>query len=221
MNELDAQIARLVRISEERFEAHQDSLRSRTDRLFGWLLLGEWVFGILIAAVFSPYGWEGKTRVFSNHLPIAILLGGAIVSLPVALAFLKPGATVTRHTIAVGQALISALLIHLSGGRIETHFHIFGSLAFLGFYRDWKVIVTGSVVVALDHFLRGLLFPESIYGIVNPEWWRFLEHAFWVVAIDVVLIIGATQALREMRRMAEQSAQLEALAVNMSPGTEA
>lgn len=221
MNELDAQIARLVRISEERFEAHQDSLRSRTDRLFGWLLLGEWVFGILIAAVFSPYGWEGKTRVFSNHLPIAILLGGAIVSLPVALAFLKPGATVTRHAIAVGQALISALLIHLSGGRIETHFHIFGSLAFLGFYRDWKVIVTGSVVVALDHFLRGLLFPESIYGIVNPEWWRFLEHAFWVVAIDVVLVIGAMQAVREMRRMAEQSAQLEALAVNMSPGTEA
>ena len=28
--------------------------------------------------------------------------------------------------------LMSVLLIHLSGGRIETHFHIFGSLAFLG-----------------------------------------------------------------------------------------
>ena len=34
---------------------------------------------------------------------------------------------------AVGQMLMGALLIHLSGGRIETHFLIFGSLAFLAF----------------------------------------------------------------------------------------
>ena len=37
--------------------------------------------------------------------------------------------------------LTSALLIHLTGGRIETHFHVFGSLAFLAFYRDWRVLV--------------------------------------------------------------------------------
>ena len=50
--------------------------------------------------------------------------------------------------IAVGQTLTSALLIHLTGGRIETHFHVFGSLAFLAFYRDWRVLVTASAVVA-------------------------------------------------------------------------
>ena len=32
--------------------------------------------------------------------------------------------------------LWSGLLIHLTGGRIETHFHVFGSLAFLAFYLD-------------------------------------------------------------------------------------
>jgi len=37
---------------------------------------------------------------------------------------------------------MSALLIHLSGGRIETHFHVFGSLAFLAFYLDWPVLIT-------------------------------------------------------------------------------
>ncbi len=50
---------------------------------------------------------------------------------------------------------MSALLIHLTGGRLETHFHVFGSLAFLAFYRDWRVILTGTIVTALDHFLRG------------------------------------------------------------------
>jgi len=42
--------------------------------------------------------------------------------------------------------LTSALLIHLSGGRIETHFHIFGSLAFLSFYRDWRVLITATAI---------------------------------------------------------------------------
>ena len=68
--------------------------------------------------------------------------------------------------------LWSALLIHLSGGRIETHFHVFGSLGFLAAYRDWPVLITTTVVVAADHLIRGLVWPESVYGIVNPEWWR-------------------------------------------------
>ena len=50
----------------------------------------------------------------------------------------------TRYTIATAQMLMSALLIHLTGGRIETHFHVFGSLAFLAFYRDWRVLRPGD-----------------------------------------------------------------------------
>ena len=46
--------------------------------------------------------------------------------------------------------LMSGLLIDLTGGRIETHFHIFGALAFLSFYRDWRVLVTASAVVAAE-----------------------------------------------------------------------
>ena len=97
----------------------------------------------------------------------AWLLGGAITALPVGLAVLRPGRTSTRHVIAAGQMLMSALLIHLSGGRIETHFHVFGSLAFLAFYRDWTVFVPATVVVAADHFLRGLYWPESVYGVAE------------------------------------------------------
>ena len=68
---------------------------------------------------------------------------------------LRPGLPSTRYTIATAQMLMGALLIHLTGGRIETHFHVFGSLAFLAFYRDWRVLVPATIVVALDHFLRG------------------------------------------------------------------
>jgi hypothetical protein len=118
---------------------------------------------------------------------------------------------VTRHVIAVAQMLWSALLIHLTGGRIETHFHVFGSLGFLAAYRDWPVLLTATLVVAGDHLVRGLLWPESVYGIVNPEWWRFLEHAFWVVFAVSFLVVLCLRSLRDMRAMAGRGAELEAL----------
>src|SRR5258708_27091531 len=90
-----------------------------------------------------------------------------------------------RYTIAVAEMLSGALLIHLTGGRIETHFHVFGSLAFLSFYRDWRVLLVASVVVALDHVIRGWFWPESVYGITTGAEWRWLEHAGWVVFIDI------------------------------------
>src|SRR5689334_10374342 len=114
----------------------------RTDRMFAWLMLSQWVAGILLALTVSPRAWSGMQNYIHPHVWAAVLLGGAIASLPVAMAFVLPGRPLTRHTIAVGQMLTSALLIHLTGGRIETHFHVFGSLAFLAFYRDWRVLIT-------------------------------------------------------------------------------
>src|SRR5206468_6040128 len=112
---------------------------------------------------------------------------------------------------AVSQMLWSALLIHLTGGRIETHFHVFGSLAFLAFYRDWKVLVTATVVVVIDHLLRGMFWAESVYGIVNPEWWRFLEHAFWVAFEDVFLVLACAYGLSELQGAARRQAEVETL----------
>ena len=82
--------------------------------------------------------------------------------------------------------LMGALLIHLTGGRIETHFHVFGSLAFLAFYRDWRVLVPATIVVALDHMLRGIFWPQSVYGVLVASQWRWVEHAAWVLFEDVV-----------------------------------
>jgi hypothetical protein len=60
--------------------------------------------------------------------------------------------------------------------------------------------------------VRGLVWPESIYGIVNPEWWRFLEHAFWVVFAVSFLAVLCRRGIREMQTLAENGAELEALA---------
>jgi two-component system, sensor histidine kinase and response regulator len=188
---------------------HCERIYRRTDRLFAGLMALQWVAAIAAAYWLSPLTWIGRASQTHLHVWAAWLLGGTIAALPIGLALLRPGRVSTRHTVAVGQMLMSALLIHLSGGRIETHFHVFGSLAFLGFYRDWKVFVPATVVVAADHFLRGIYWPESVYGTVTAGSWRWLEHAAWVLFEDAFLVNSCRQGLREMRSIAHQRAELE------------
>jgi signal transduction histidine kinase len=140
---------------------------------------------------------------------MALLLGGVITSLPVFLAVIRPGSAVTRHAIAIGQMLTSALLIDLTGGRIETHFHVFGSLAFLAFYRDWRVLLTATLVVALDHVIRGAYWPQTIFGVLAVSPWRWVEHAGWVLFEDIFLLAFCRQGSRGMAEMAERQARLE------------
>lgn len=195
----------------ELFLEAQDGIHKRTDRVFANLMIAQWVAGIVAALVISPRTWIGATSEVHIHVWASIFLGGLITSFPVYLAWKHSGGVLTRHVIAVAQMLFSALLIHLTGGRIETHFHIFGSLAFLAFYRDWKVLMSASVVVAADHFLRGVLWPQSIFGVLTASNWRWLEHAGWVVFEDVFLFISIRQSLREMVEVAERQARLENL----------
>jgi two-component system, sensor histidine kinase and response regulator len=196
--------------AEALFERHWRDIARRTDRLFAGLLAFQWVAGIAIALLISPRAWAGGASQVHLHVWAAILLGGSIVALPIASALASPGATSTRHLVAIGQALMGALLIHLTGGRIETHFHVFGSLAFLAFYRDWRVLVTASTVVALDHLLRGLYWPQSAYGVLAAGPWRWAEHAGWVAFEDLFLIRSCLLSIREMRDIADRQAGLEA-----------
>jgi signal transduction histidine kinase len=191
--------------------AHAHEVFVRTDRMFAVLMIAQWAFAIFLAFVISPYSWEGRIRSVNVHVFAAIFLGALLLSLPLGLVWKRPGWLGTRLVIGGAQILWSALLIHLTGGRIETHFHVFGSLAFLAFYRDWKVLVPATLVTAGDHLIRQIYWPESVYGVLAPEWWRFLEHAGWVVFEDIVLVAGCIVAVREMAKLATQRAEAELL----------
>lgn len=199
----------------ELLEEHRTAIYRRTDRMFAWLMLFQWIAGLAITLWISPHTWAGQQKFVHPHIWAALFLGGLICSFPVLLAWKLPGTTLTRHTIAVGQALASSLLIHLMGGRIESHFHIFGSLAFLAFYRDWTVLVTASLVVAADHFFRGLIWPESIYGISVFGWQRSFEHTAWVLFEDIFLIYTCLMSCREMTVIANRRAEMERMQIEV------
>ena len=130
--------------TKELFQQQHRSIIEHTDRLCANLMIFQWFFGVALAIWISPQKWEGVEHRIHPHVWAAVFLGALVTIVPVLLGWFNTGAVLTRHTIAVGQMLMSALLIHLTGGRIETHFHVFGSLAILAFYRDWTVLISAT-----------------------------------------------------------------------------
>lgn len=193
------------------YERDLQRYRSQIDRMFGWLLLIQWAGAVALTLWMTPLTWSGDQSSIHPHVWTALFLVGGVTFLPAVLTWLDPGRSVTRQTVAIGQMLTSGLLIHLTGGRIETHFHIFVSLAFLALYRDWTVIVTATAIVILDHGVRGLLWPESIYGekfsayVANLH---TLEHGFWVVFESAVLVYSGIKKRREMLVNAGREAEM-------------
>ncbi len=191
------------------FDAQRQAIYCRTDKMFAALMTAQWAGAIAVACCLSPRTWAGTESAVHPHVWTAIFLGGLLSVFPICLALLRPGQALTRQVIAVSQLLMSALLIHVSGGRIATHFHIFGSLAFLAFYRDWRVLVSATLVTAADHFVRGLFWPQSVYGLASANPWLSVEHAGWVGFTDTFLLISCRQSLREMSQISLRQAQLE------------
>lgn len=190
--------------TEAQFVADLGKSRAEADRMFRWLLLAQWAIAVALALTLTP-----SARVGDEALS-TFVLGGSLCITPLVLAARKPGWWMTRQIIAATQMLFSALLIHVTGGRVEANFHVFGSLAFLAVYRDWRVLATATVFVAVDHLVRGVWWPQSPYGVVDPEWWRVLEHTGWVLFVDTLLLLGISRSLRALRRIADREAKLEA-----------
>lgn len=185
---------------EKLFQEHQDTLCKRVDRGFAYLMVSQYAFAITVAVFVFP--------INDFHVWTALLFGGLLTSGPVYFAFFKPGEKLGRYVISLSQVGFSFLFMYLMGGRIEAHFHIFGSLAFLAAYRDWRLLIFPSVLVVLDHFVRGFYFPHSFDGMAPVTDWRWHEHIGWVLFEVLFLSYLCVQASREMRQIAETKSEL-------------
>ena len=192
------------------FEEQAFRVRRQGDLIFGILMPIQFIALMGTAFFLSSYTWAGQTSSIHTHVWASLLIGGSATLLPTFLCWRSRGAVVNQYAVAFAQAVVSALLIHNCGGRLETHFHVFVSIAFVAFYRDWKAVLIYTVVTAVDHLSRSVFWPYSLLGVDQVALFRSFEHAAWVIFEDIVVLIGIAFSRSEMQQIASSSAEREA-----------
>ncbi len=160
--------------------------RHRAIVLLLWLhALGIPIFGLLV----------GNTLAHSAS-------EGAIVGLAALLASLtRWGRRLRAGFATLGLLTASAVLVHLSGGYVEFHFHFFITVALIALYEDWTAFLLAISYVVLEHGVLGALAPAAVYnhpdGIAHPWKWAGI-HGLFVLGASAANL--ATWRLNELTR---------------------
>jgi PAS domain S-box-containing protein len=141
---------------------------------------------IMLAGLALGYRWDSDPGALFREGTILHTLGeGSIVAAFAALATWSRASRMVQAT-AVGFGLMSssAILVHLSGGYIELHFHFFVMLVFLALLQDWIPYILAVAYVAVHHGVVGVLWPEHVFNhsaaFAAPWTWAGI-HAFFVL----------------------------------------
>ena len=146
-------------------------------------ILGLLWFHVPAVVVFGLYQGEGIQHSLIEASPLVIL---ALLASP---AMLGPR---TRSALAaVGLMVSSAVLVHLSGGVIEMHFHFFVMVGVIGLYQDWRPFLLSIGFVAAHHGVMGTIRPEEVFD--HPAAWSAplkwaAIHAFFVLCASAVSV---------------------------------
>jgi methyl-accepting chemotaxis protein len=102
---------------------------------------------------------------------------------------------------------LSAGLIHLGGGMIEMHFHVFVLLPLLAVFGRVPVVLAGAVTIAVHHVAFFFFLPASLFNYNATLWVVVLHAAFVVLAAGpgclIALmfgnyVVGAGQVMAEL-----------------------
>ncbi len=94
------------------------------------------------------------------------------------------GRTAQATFVGFGLMGSSAILVHLSGGYIEFHFHFFVMLTFLALCQDWIPYILAVGFVAVHHGVVGVIWPQAVYNheaAYNAPWTWAGIHALFVL----------------------------------------
>jgi diguanylate cyclase (GGDEF)-like protein len=142
------------------------------------------------------------------------LESGAAVAVLAALGA-APRLSRTLRTAAASLGLLTAaaLLIHDSGGLIETHFYFFVLIIVLTLYEEWMPFLLAVAFVLIHHGVLGTLEPHAVFD--RPEQWAdpwkwAAIHAGYVAAAGIAALAAwrLNEDVRANMRAAHQQLEI-------------
>lgn len=163
-------------------------------KIFRWILVVQLLISVIIGFI-------------TDDLATAFLVGLPIVSIPLIFSFQQAYSPLSQHVVAVAAQLMTALHIQQSYGMTEMHFEVFVVLAFLIFFRDWKVVISSALVVAIHHILFFVLQSKGA-GVFVVE---ASQLYFYILIIHLLFVIAEGGVLSVMAHRSHQEAVSTAL----------
>ena len=135
------------------------------------LLLWLHVPGLFVFAVF-----RGQSLL---HSVTEVAL---VAMFPAAAEVLHHQRRVATVVASLGLLTCSAVLVHLSGGVIEAHFHYFVIVGVVTLYQDWLPFLIAVTYVVVQHGVAGVVAPDSVFNhrsaLDHPWQWAGIHGAF-------------------------------------------
>lgn len=155
-----------------------------------WLTVarrGQWVLAAnVVLMVFAA--WR-----FGSSIGLGLGLGITLACGPWVLQALGAPARALLIVQAAAAMGFSALLIHLGGGMIEMHFHIFVMHALMTLYGTPLPVIIAALVAAVHHVALFFWRPASLFNTHCPSFSIVLVHAGFVVAETIPCAIIAAR----------------------------
>jgi diguanylate cyclase (GGDEF)-like protein len=115
----------------------------------------------------------------------------------------------------LGLITASAVIVHLSGGVVEAHFHFFVMIGVITLYQDWLPFGLALGYVVVHHAVLGALAPAQVFNHPAAERAPFkwaLIHGAFVLAASVAYLVNWRLSERQAIEISRLVSRLEGLA---------
>jgi signal transduction histidine kinase len=162
-----------------------------------------WILALHVPVLFA---W-GLWRVDPGHAAMEILTPSACLLF----ARLSRNRRLSAFFVTAGLVFCSSVIVHLSGGTIEAHFHFFVLIGLIALYQDWVPFVWNVVFTVLSHGLGSVLAADVMfnhYAAQNRPWGWAVIHGVAVLAACVGVIVFWKNTELEQQRNSQLAANL-------------
>jgi diguanylate cyclase (GGDEF)-like protein len=153
------------------------------------------------------------TRLGLAHAPVIVAFGtwtghgvvhsaseaGVVAIFALAASQRRLGRLLQSVAACLSLLTASAILVHLSSGAIEMHFHFFVVVPLLALYQDWIPFLLSIGYVVVHHVAVGFLDPGSVFnhpaGQANPLLWALI-HGGFIAALSIVSLVAWSASQR-------------------------
>jgi signal transduction histidine kinase len=163
-----------------------------------------WVLALHIPPLFAFGLWQGYDV---GHMVLEV----APPTAALVFARLARNRRLAGFFVSFGLIFCSYLLVHLSRGSIEAHFHFFILIGLIVLYQDWVPLLWNTLFTVVSHGVGGVVDPSSVYNhyaAQNKPWLWAGIHGVSVLAACVGVTIFWKNTEMEQHRSARLASDL-------------